>query len=226
MKIVMALSGGMDSTTLLAQALDQGYEVSPVQFQYGSTHNSYEEQAYHRILLKYQRSGAEINLAGVFATFKSALLKSNDQAIPHGHYAEESMKLTVVPGRNIIFASILAGYAWSIGAKEIWLGIHAGDHAIYPDCRVSFCNAMSEAIKLGTDGNVELNAPFLHMFKKDILALGLKLNVPYALTRTCYADQLIACGKCGSCQERLEAFKLNGVEDPLKYESRVLMEKK
>lgn len=225
MKVVMALSGGMDSTTLLAKALEDGYEVVPVQFQYGSKHNAYEEQAYRRILLKYPTSGAEMNLRGVFANFESALLKGSDQAIPHGHYESESMKLTVVPGRNIIFMSILAGYAWSIGAKEVWLGIHAGDHAIYPDCRISFFNAMNEAIKLGTDDNVELNAPFLHLLKKDILALGLKLEVPYALTRTCYADQLVACGKCGSCQERLEAFHLNGVEDPLRYQSRELMGK-
>lgn len=225
MKVVMALSGGMDSTTLLAKALEDGHEVVPVQFQYGSKHNAYEEQAYRRILLKYPTSGAEMNLRGVFANFESALLKGSDQAIPHGHYESESMKLTVVPGRNIIFMSILAGYAWSIGAKEVWLGIHAGDHAIYPDCRISFFNAMNEAIKLGTDENVELNAPFLHLLKKDILALGLKLEVPYALTRTCYADQLVACGKCGSCQERLEAFHLNGVEDPLRYQSRELMGK-
>lgn len=225
MKVVMALSGGMDSTTLLAKALQDGYEVVPVQFQYGSKHNAYEEQAYRRILLKYPTSGAEMNLRGVFANFESALLKGSHQAIPHGHYESESMKLTVVPGRNIIFMSILAGYAWSIGAKEVWLGIHAGDHAIYPDCRISFFNAMNEAIKLGTDENVELNAPFLHLLKKDILALGLKLEVPYALTRTCYADQLVACGKCGSCQERLEAFHLNGVEDPLRYQSRELMGK-
>jgi len=140
--------------------------------------------------------------------------------IPEGHYEDESMSRTVVPGRNIIFASILTGVAWSLGAEEVWLGIHQGDHAIYPDCRPEFYRAMNEAVTLGTDGKVVLKAPFLDTNKTGILRRGLFLNVPYGYTRTCYKEQEIACGKCGSCQERLEAFAECGLTDPVEYETK------
>ena len=112
----------------------------------------------------------------------------------------------------------MAGLAWSKGAREIAIGIHQGDHAIYPDCRVSFYNAMNQAIAEGTDHNVLITAPFLHTDKTGILDWGFRHEVPYHLTRTCYKDQELSCGKCGSCVERLEAFAFHNTKDPIKYE--------
>jgi 7-cyano-7-deazaguanine synthase len=127
--------------------------------------------------------------------------------------------LTVVPARNIIFASIMAGYAWSIKADIVALGVHAGDHAIYEDCRAGFVAAMNAAIIAGTGDKVRVEAPFQYMDKTEILKLGmLDLLVPYAMTRTCYKEQELSCGRCGSCIERLEAFSNIGLKDPVNYQ--------
>ena len=157
-----------------------------------------------------------IDWTGIAAGFTSNLLQ-NGGPIPEGHYHAENMRQTVVPGRNLIFISILTGIAWSEGAGEIWLGIHAGDHFIYPDCRPEFFTAMRSAVEYGTDGKVTLVAPYLNVTKVEILKEGFQLGVPYALTRTCYTDRPIACGKCGADQERLEAFAAHGCKDPIPY---------
>jgi len=156
----------------------------------------------------------------IFREFKSDLLKSGGE-IPEGHYAADSMKATVVPGRNLIFASIVAGYAESIGATAIALGVHSGDHHIYPDCRPEFTSALELTLQASTEGMLSLLTPFMDMDKTSILKLGnsLEIKVPYVLTRTCYKDQKISCGKCGSCVERLEAFAEIKVTDPIKYET-------
>jgi 7-cyano-7-deazaguanine synthase len=223
-KAIVSLSGGMDSTTVLASALESR-EVLAVSFSYGSKHQMYENEASIKVAAHYNVPHKFIGLCDVMASFKSNLLKTGG-AIPEGHYEADNMKLTVVPARNIIFASILAGVAVSEDASEIWMGVHAGDHAIYPDCRPGFVMAMENAIRKGTGNDrFMLISPFLYGKKQDILAYGLKNNVPYHLTRTCYKDQPVACGKCGSCQERLESFRLTGVEDPVEYESREVMPK-
>ena len=144
------------------------------------------------------------------------LLSGGD--IPEGHYNDASMSRTVVPGRNIIFASILAGYAWSKDCDKIALGVHLGDHVNYPDCRREFVKSLDTTIYLGTGDKVEVVAPFGKMTKIDICRVGLALDVPYDLSRTCYKDQERSCGKCGACTERLEAFALNNAVDPIKYQ--------
>jgi 7-cyano-7-deazaguanine synthase len=223
MKVVLGLSGGMDSATLLGHLLEQGIESHCCIFIYGSKHNSYEVTAAKEIIKYYQNAGFPvfkyiIDLTQVFTYFKSNLLTSGDD-IPEGHYESENMKLTVVPERNLIFASIMAGLAESKGAEAVALGVHAGDHAIYPDCREEFIMAMNSAVFLSSDRKVRITTPFANITKKQILSIGLKQDplVPYHLTRTCYKDQPIACGKCGSCYERLEAFESLGLKDPLKY---------
>jgi 7-cyano-7-deazaguanine synthase len=216
-KIVMALSGGMDSTTMLGLLLSQGNEVHPVSFTYGSKHNRYENAAARTVAEYYNLALPIIDLSGVMQHFKSDLLLSGGK-IPEGHYNDSSMERTVVPGRNMIFLSILAGYAWSIGATKIALGIHQGDHAIYADCRKEFFKAMDSAIYLGTDRRVDFIAPLLDMNKAGIVKIGTSLAVPFHLTRTCYKDQELSCGRCGSCRERLEAFEIRGIADPIKYQ--------
>lgn len=224
MKVVIGLSGGMDSTTLLATLLEQGMEVHCCSFLYGSKHNPYEFKAIESIIDCYKKMQYNVihyafDLRQVFQSFKSNLLIQGGE-IPEGHYEEESMKKTVVPGRNTIFISIMTGLAQSIGANTIALGVHAGDHHIYPDCREDYIHSMNRSIILATENEVRLTAPFLRYDKTDILKLGysLKPAVPYHLTRTCYKDQLFSCGRCGSCRERLEAFTNIGITDPVKYE--------
>lgn len=224
-KAIVSLSGGMDSTSVLARALDVSREVQCIGFSYGSKHNSYENAAAIRVAQHYNVPFKLIDFSSVTAGFKSNLLQSGE-AIPEGYYEGENMRQTVVPGRNLIFISILMGIAWSNDAEEVWLGIHAGDHFIYPDCRPAFFKAMDEAVQLGSDGKVRLAAPYIDGNKTSIIKEGLELKVPYELTRTCYKDQEMACGKCGSCQERLSAFWDNKIQDPIPYETRELIPKK
>lgn len=225
-KIVIGLSGGMDSATLLGLYLSRGFEVHCCTFYYGSKHNMYENKASENIIDFYQEEKRlpvvrypVIDLKEVFNGFKSNLLLSGGE-IPEGHYEAESMRKTVVPGRNMIMSSIMAGFAESIGAQAIALGVHSGDHHIYPDCRKEFTKALDATIYLSSDRKVEVWTPFIMEDKASILEIGygLDIPIPYEKTRTCYKAQPVACGKCGSCRERLEAFEKIGKQDPIKYE--------
>jgi 7-cyano-7-deazaguanine synthase len=143
---------------------------------------------------------------------------TSDIDVPEGHYEEESMKATVVPNRNMILLSLATGYAVTVGAQAVWYGAHGGDHAIYPDCRPEFVEKMDAVCRIANYEPVAIEAPFMHMDKGQILAEGLKLGLDYRHTWTCYNGRERACGRCGSCVERLEAFAANGVRDPLEYE--------
>lgn len=227
-KTVMGLSGGMDSTTLLGILLNEGHEVHCCIFNYGSTHNKYENAAALDVVSYYQY---QINFKGkvhqqfidispVMEGFSSHLLAACEQEIPEGHYNDENMRKTVVPGRNLIFAAIMAGLAESIGAEAIALGIHQGDHYIYPDCRKEFAKALDTAVYLSSDRRVDVLTPLIMDDKESILRKGYALRppIPYHLTRTCYKDQIASCGKCGSCGERREAFERINAVDPIKYQ--------
>lgn len=220
MKVVLALSGGLDSSTLCGYYLENGFEVVPISFSYGSKHNKYENQAMYDVAEYFGLSKPKlIDLNFIGQLFRSDLLLSGGD-IPEGHYTDESMTATVVPSRNLIFASIITGYAESVGADAIALGMHGGDHHIYPDCRPSFVSALNTAVILSSDGKVKVDAPFLYYDKTEILRVGMgleKFKIPYHLTRTCYKNQELSCGKCGSCVERLEAFSENNLEDPILY---------
>ena len=221
-KIVLGLSGGMDSATMLAIFLDRGYEVHACSFYYGSKHGKWEQQAAKEIIEHYKEIGIPIvhhliDLSVAFKDFNSNLLLSGGE-IPEGHYNDQSMSQTVVPGRNMIFSSIMAGLAESIEAEAIALGVHQGDHHIYPDCRKEFIKAFDSAIYLSSDRKIQVLTPLVDDTKTTLLLKGLKLHVPYRLTRTCYKDQELACGRCGSCRERLESFQNCGIPDPIQYE--------
>ena len=215
-KALVSLSGGLDSTTVVAKALAEGMDVECVGFFYDSKHNEYENKAAAEIASHYNLPFELISLEDMMKSFQSALMKSGG-AIPEGHYQAANMAETIVPSRNIIFAATLSGLAWNKEVDEVWMGIHSGDHVIYPDCRPSFFIAMKRAIETGTDNRVTLTAPFLAEDKKSIVDWGLKNGVPYHLTRTCYKDQKDSCGKCGACRERLEAFRFHRQTDPIKY---------
>lgn len=228
-RVMVSLSGGLDSCVTLGYVRQQlkllasMYEANrptkmmAVGFTYGSKHNEYENEAAKNIAQHYDIEFRLIDLTAVMQSFRSNLLKSGG-AIPEGHYEAPSMTQTVVPGRNMIFVSILAGLAESLEFDTIALGIHSGDHHIYPDCRPDFFVAVSQAVRESTEGRVGLYAPFINDPKQTLVKRGHELGVPFHLTRTCYKDQPVACGKCGACQERKEAFALNGLVDPLRYE--------
>ena len=217
MKTLVVLSGGMDSATALALMMKHHEVIGALSFWYGSKHNDREWQSAEALASYYHVPIKRCRLDFVADTFKSDLLATGGD-VPEGHYADPSMQRTVVPFRNGIMLSIAAGYAESIGAEAIALGNHFGDHAVYPDCRVDFVKPMQAAIKAGTYAKIELLSPFATIDKTEIVRVGTALKVPYVLTYSCYNGRNNHCGKCGTCVERIEAFKLAGVEDPTIYE--------
>ena len=219
MDVVMSLSGGMDSSTMLAQYIHEGKKVHCVHFQYGSKHNVYELAAAQNVANYYGVPLSVINMHEAFSNMTSNLMLSGGD-IPEGHYEDKNMSKTVIPGRNTIFAAVLMGIAESTGASIIALGTHLGDHAIYPDCRTEYIKALDTLVYLASGNTVSVQAPFQQTDKTGICTVGLRIGMPYELTRTCYKDQPISCGRCGACVERQGAFTLNNVKDPIEYQSR------
>jgi 7-cyano-7-deazaguanine synthase len=219
--VVMGLSGGMDSATVLGFYANKDCKIYPLFFNYGSKHNKYEMKSAQKLAEYFQTESLRIvELDFIGKLFKSNLLLEQGE-IPEGHYEADNMSLTVVPGRNSIFISIMAGYAESVGANIIAVGTHMGDHRIYPDCRPAFISSINTMIQLSSEEKVHIKTPIQHLDKTGILKMGYDLYpkpVPYEYTRTCYKDQELSCGKCGSCTERLEAFTNIGKEDPIKYQ--------
>lgn len=219
MKVVVLVSGGMDSVTAL-HAAARGHEVvAGLSFDYGSKHNHRELPfaAWHceQIGVKHEI----VRLDFIDRLFQSDLLQSGGE-IPEGHYEAENMKQTVVPFRNGILLAIGAGYAESIGAEGLVIAAHSGDHAIYPDCRESFMEPMARAIREGTYAGIEILRPFIDLRKEGIAAAGAELGVDFARTWSCYKGGDRHCGKCGTCVERREAFALAGLDDPTDYEGK------
>lgn len=215
-KVLVLVSGGMDSVTALYEARQKYAVLGGLSFAYGSKHNHRELPcaAWHCRQLGIPHRRIELSFVGEF--FKSDLLKTGG-AIPDGHYAEPTMKRTVVPFRNGIMLAVAAGYAESIGARGLVIAAHAGDHAIYPDCREDFMRPMAEAIRRGTYAGIELLRPFIGFTKAEIAARGHKFGVDFARTWSCYKGAKLHCGTCGTCVERREAFQEAGLLDPTQY---------
>lgn len=214
---VVILSGGLDSSTILASVANKfsRKNVNAVHFFYGQRHQREKESA-QKIAEYYNIHLHHIDLSGTFSAIKgNALTDIENVEVPEGHYTDPSMQITVVPFRNLIFISSAAALAASIGATNIYMGVHSGDHPIYPDCRPAFIHAAQEVLRLGHYESIKLKTPFVNKSKGEILEIGMKLKVPYELTWTCYKGEAEPCGKCGACVERAEAFKENGAEDPI-----------
>lgn len=216
MNVVVLCSGGMDSVTALHWARSQHRVAGVLSFDYGAKHNSRELPFAVEHAARLGVAHRVIALPFINELFVSDLLASGG-AVPEGHYADETMKRTVVPFRNAILLSIAAGYAESAGAEGLVIAAHGGDHAIYPDCREDFMRAMAEAMRLGTYAGLALLRPFIAEDKAGIARIGAARGVDYARTWSCYKGGAVHCGRCGTCVERREAFLLAGLPDPTEY---------
>ena len=211
---LIVISGGMDSTTMLYEYKDE--IALAVTFDYGAKHGAKEIPL---AKMHCERLGIEhivIEMDFMTKYFESSLLKGGED-IPEGRYDDENMHSTVVPFRNGIMLAIACGLAESRGLKRLMLANHAGDHAIYPDCREGFVKAMSMATQEGTYDHISIYAPYTNLTKGDIARHGKALGLNYAETWSCYKGGEVHCGKCGTCVERREALAEAGIDDPTVY---------
>ena len=215
-KVVVIYSGGMDSFTVLNKAIKDGKTVYALSFDYGQKHVK-ELVCAASVCKELGIEHKIIDISAINQLLAGSSL-TDDIEIPEGHYEEESMKSTVVPNRNMILISLAVGYAVSVGASQVYYGAHSGDHAIYPDCRPEFVQKMNDVCQIANYDAVEIYSPYLNNSKIDILTDGLSMGLDYSKTWTCYNGREKACGKCGACQERLEAFEENKATDPISYE--------
>jgi len=219
-KTVLILSGGLDSAVLLWWLPKISYHIGSVKcltFDYGQKHRKEIESA--RELCKAARVHHKILDISSIGKLLHSSITNPEVSIPEGHYQAENMESTVVPGRNLIMLSIAMGYAASSGFDSVAIAAHGGDHFIYPDCRPEFLLTMNRVGSLFHFSDIKVLAPFRYDSKTDIVKKGKDLDVPFELTWTCYNGREKACGKCGSCIERMEAFKLNNLKDPIDYEN-------
>ena len=188
-----------------------------VNFSYGSNHNARELECarYHCAQLGIEL--VEIDLEFIARYFHSSLLEGPD-AVPEGDYDFDNMKSTVVPFRNGIMLAAAAGLAESHGLRQVMIANHAGDHALYPDCRKGFIDAMSKAIQEGTYDGITVKAPYTLLSKADIALRGKRLGIDYSTTYSCYRGGEKHCGRCGTCLERRQALRDAGITDTTEYE--------
>ncbi len=217
MKTIVICSGGLDSVTLAYKVAAEYELIGLISYDYGQRHKKE---------LDFAAKAAEalgvphdiIDIENIGKALNGSAL-TDDIDVPDGHYAEESMKITVVPNRNAIMLTIAYGIGASRGADAIATAVHGGDHFIYPDCRPEFIAAFETMQNHALEGvaEMQLYTPFLNKTKADIAAEGARLNAPFADTWSCYKGGDVHCGRCGTCVERIEAFDVAGVNDPTAY---------
>lgn len=223
MKALVLFSGGLDSTTCLALAIEKyGVdEVLALSVSYGQKHTK-EIEAACAVAKHYGVKLQTLDLAEIFADSDCSLLKGSTQEVPKESYAEQLAETdgkpvsTYVPFRNGLFLSSAASIALSHGCEVIYYGAHADDAAgnAYPDCSQDFNDAINTAIYLGSGKQLRVEAPFVGKTKADVVKEGLRLHAPYELTWSCYEGGEKPCGLCGTCRDRAAAFAANGVTDP------------
>lgn len=227
MKAIICFSGGMDSTTLATMYLKQGFTLGLLSFDYGQRHGRRELAAGAKVAGYLDNLGIApvsrqvIDLSNIGDLLTGSALTDPEYDVPDGHYTDESMRVTVVPNRNAIMANIAIGVASSAEADVIAMGMHAGDHAVYPDCRPEFVRALRQTMVHALKGfhTPRLETPLINKTKTDIAVIGADVEAPLHLSWSCYKGREIHCGKCGTCVERREAFEQAGLTDPTEYES-------
>jgi 7-cyano-7-deazaguanine synthase len=226
-RTVVLLSGGLDSTVLAGHLLAAGDDVHAVSFDYGQRHRRRELDAARDVAGYYGLTHDVVDLTALGALLGGSALTDPTIDVPHGHYADDTMRITVVPNRNAIMLMAAAGIAAARGFQRVATAVHAGDHAIYPDCRAEFIVAASECAEQATagHGDVKIVAPFVCHDKTWIVRRGAELHAPFYRTWSCYEGdphQALGrppthCGACGTCHERREAFTRAGVYDTTSY---------
>ncbi|MBN8189157.1 7-cyano-7-deazaguanine synthase QueC [Salipiger thiooxidans] len=217
MKTLVICSGGLDSVSLAHIIADQQQLTRLVSFDYGQRHRKeldFAAAAARRLNVPHHL----IDMRGIGASLSGSAL-TDDIDVPDGHYAEETMRITVVPNRNAIMLAIGFGVAAANGDEAVATAVHGSDHFIYPDCRPAFTQAFDAMQQAALDGyaSVRLHTPFVERSKADIVREGAAHGTPFAETWSCYKGGELHCGRCGTCVERREAFHLAGVEDPTAY---------
>lgn len=213
---VVILSGGLDSSTLLYYLHDRGVMLRALSINYGQRH-ARELQYAARLALGLGIPHYELNLAALRPLMGGSSQTDPTVGVPEGHYAAESMKLTVVPNRNMLLLAAAATWAIALKYDAVAYAAHAGDHTIYPDCRPEFVDALEGAMQLADWHRVVIERPFIQMTKAEIVRKGTELGVPFHETYSCYKGEDEHCGVCGTCTERREAFQVAGVLDPTRY---------
>ncbi len=223
-KAVLLLSGGLDSTTLLAVARRDGYDVHAMTFRYGQRHAN-EIEAARRVAARFGVQAhvvADIDLR----TFGGSALTSDSIDVPRDRdVGERGVPVTYVPARNTIFLAFALAWAEVLGAADIFIGVNALDYSGYPDCRPEYIDAFERmanlATRAGTEGRLllRIRAPLINLSKAQIIQLGTSLGVDYAVTQSCYDPDSTgaACGHCDACQLRLKGFAEAGIADPARY---------
>ena len=210
--VLVVYSGGLDSYTLLNKALNEFKHVEAITFDYGQKHN--KEITFASKVCSANSIPHEVvklDLENILSS--SALVGSSE--IPEGNYDKEKMKQTVVPNRNMIMISVAASLAIKNKCQHLWYAAHAGDHEIYPDCRPEFIQKLGDVLSICDYHKIKFEAPFMNLSKQQIVAEGLKMNLDYKNTWTCYVGGEKPCLRCSACLERMSAFKANNAKDPL-----------
>lgn len=215
---VIVLSGGLDSTTLMAHYAALRFHLLAVTIDYGQRHRR-EIASAEAVAAHFGAEHQVIDLSGFRSLLTGSALTDDTVDVPRGHYAEESMRATVVPNRNAVLANVAVSVAVAKRASVVALGMHAGDHFIYPDCRPEFLAALRELVAVANHGfpTPKIEAPFITWSKADVAAHGTRLDAPLALSWSCYQGGDTHCGTCGTCYERREAFQHAGLVDPTDY---------
>ncbi|WP_084006484.1 7-cyano-7-deazaguanine synthase QueC [Guptibacillus hwajinpoensis] len=221
-KAVIVLSGGLDSTTCMGMAKEKGYELYPITFHYGQKHNREVEQA-KKVAEYYDAPDHRIVNISFLNQIGGSALTDDSIDVP-SDMDEDEIPVTYVPARNMIFLSLASAYAEVIGAEAIYIGVSAVDYSGYPDCRPEFIQSMNETVNLATKAGatgseMKIETPLIDMTKADTVKEGLRLNVPYELTTSCYNGEEEACGECDSCRLRLKGFEEARAVDPIPYKA-------
>ncbi|MCG5057092.1 MAG: 7-cyano-7-deazaguanine synthase QueC [Limnoraphis sp. WC205] len=223
MKAVILLSGGLDSSTVLYQAKADGYECYAISFDYQQRHQreltSAQQIAESAGVVEHQVVKFDLTLWGGSALTDRKIDLPRDRSLDQ---MSETIPITYVPARNTIFLSFALGYAETVNASRVYIGVNALDYSGYPDCRPDYIDAMQDVFRLGTkqgrEGNpILIYSPLIHLKKTEIIQLGNQLGVPWEKTWSCYAGEEKACGVCDSCKLRLAAFQELGLTDPIPY---------